>query len=247
MVDPEHSSWWSSESKRENERLPEQVKREERRPAEIVRPITMGSGVGSVVDERIVKYPLYNSFNYSLFLPSDYKTIRISLGITSPNLGEGKTTAVCNLATAIALGTGRKTIVVDSNLRRPRVHEIFGIPRGPGLGEALMGGEICVVPTQIENLFVLPAGKITTVSNFKIPSFRELLSSLFTEFEFVLVDMPSVAAGNFPTLIANQLTGLVVVVKQKKTKRKDIARLFRRVRKETILGFVMNEVNENDF
>lgn len=219
----------------------------QKQPTELIRPVRISTSVGRTIDHKTVNYGLYNSFNYSLFLPDDYKTIRLSLGVTSPNQGEGKTTAICNLATAISLGVGRKTLVVDLNPNNPRIHEIFGIPQSPGVSEAMSGGDICVVPTQIDNLFAMPAGNLTSLFQSKSSAFRGLLSSLSREFEFVLVDMPSASAKNFPTLIANQLTGLIVVVRTKKTKRRDMNRLFRRVREETVLAFVMNDVNENDF
>lgn len=230
-----------------NEHLPTRVEHNEQRPAELVKPVKFSTIPGEPIDEKTITYSLYNSFNYSLFLPEDYGSIKLSLGVTSPNEGEGKTTAVCNLATAISLGTGRRTLVVDLNLDNARIHKIFGIPRAPGVTEALVGGEICIAPTQVENLFAMPAGSLHLAVPTGSTSFRQLVSSLFKEFEFILVDMPSVSAANFPTLIANQLSGLIVVVKPKKTKRRDINKLFRRVREETVLAFVMNEVNEDDF
>lgn len=228
------------------EQLPSREGREIRPPSEFIRPVKIGTVPGRSVDKRVIKFGLYNSFNYSLFIPDDYRAINLSLGVTSPNEGEGKTTTICNLATALSIGIGRKTLVMDLNPNNPRIHEIFGISRGPGVAEALSGGEICVAPTQIENLFVMPSGNMGSFVSGKSSSFRGLLASLYKEFDFVLLDLPPVSARNFPTLITNQLTGLIVVVKTRKTKRRDIEKLFRRVREETVLAFVMNEVKEND-
>ena len=233
--------------RKNDDRLQPRRESEVRPPGEFIRPVRISSVPGKTVDKKTVRFTLYNSFNYSLFVPDDNRAINLSLGITSPNEGEGKTTAVCNLAMAISTGLGRRTLVMDLNHNNPRVHEIFGVPRSPGVTEALSGSEIFVSPTQVEHLFVMPAGATSALATVKSSMFRGLLSSLFREFEFVLLDMPSVSARNFPTLIANQLTGLIVVVKPKKTKRRDIDRLFRRVREETVLAFVMNQVDENDF
>lgn len=228
------------------EQLPSREGHEIRPPSEIIRPVKIGTVPGKGVDKGVVRFGLYNSFNYSLFVPDDYKTISLSLGVTSANQGEGKTTAICNLATAISMGIGRKTLLMDLNPNSPRIHEIFGLSRGPGVAEALSGGDICVAPTQIENLYVMPIGNVAALGSGRPSSFRGMLSSLYKEFEFVLLDLPSVSARNFPTLITNQLTGLIVVVKSRQTKRRDIQKLFRRVREETVLAFVMNEVKEND-
>ncbi len=247
MITPDSKYPDDSGHPKDGEPMSGHIRGNARYPIEYARPVRINTSPGDSVDTRIIKYNLYNSFNYSLFLPQDYRTIKLSFGVTSPNRGEGKTTAVCNLATAISLGTGRKTVVVDLNLSNPRIHNVFGIPSGPGLAEALVGEDICVVPTQIDNLFAMPAGNLKVIPPSKFLAFRGLLTSLFKEFEFVLVDMPAVQSRAFPTLIANQLTGLIVVVKAKKTKRRDVSRLFRRVRQETVLAFVMNEIDEKDF
>jgi protein-tyrosine kinase len=228
------------------EHLPARGESSPAQRSDLIRPVRISTTPGRTVDKKIVRYSLYNSFNYSLFLPDEQKAINLCLGVTSPNQGEGKTTAICNLATALSMGLGRRTLVMDLNLNNPKIHEVFGMSRGPGVSEALAGGEINVVPTQIENLFAMPAGNSAPLAPGRFSSFRGLLNSLFREFEFVLLDLPAVNVRNFPTLIANQLTGLIVVVKSRKTKRRDIEKLFRRVRKETVLAFVMNSVKEND-
>jgi len=213
----------------------------------IVMPVRFSVNTGQSIDRDVVAYHLYNSFNYSLLAPNSNKSIKLSLGITSPNAGEGKTTTVCNLATAISLGSGRRTVVVDFNLTRPRIHDVFGTQRGPGLTEALTGDDIYVTPTQMSNLFALPVGDTNIIPPSSLATFRDILSSLFTEFEFVIVDLPPVNARSFPTLIANQLNGLIVVVESGSTKRHDVNKLFHKIREKNVVGFVMNKVKENDF
>jgi len=229
------------------EQLPDENQFKEKVPTELIRPVRISATPGTNLDKKFIDYRLYNSFNYSLLLPNEYKPLNLSLGVTSPHQGEGKTTALCNLATAVSLGLGRKTVIVDMSATYPRLDKIFGIPKGPGVSEALQGGEICVVPTQIENLYAMPAGYMKTLANVYSHTFRAVLSSLMMEFEFVLIDMPHVLADDFPTLIANHLTGLVVVIKSGKTKRRDLNKLFRRVHRNKVQAFVMNEVRESDF
>ncbi len=222
-------------------------KRQDSLPRRLTRPVRVSADAGESVDRNVVSYPLYNSFNYSVFFPKSHEAVKVSLGITSPGREEGKTTTVCNLAAALSMGSGRRTVVVDLNLARPRIHEVFGTPRGPGLAEALAGEDICVVPTRLENLFALPIGDARIIQPSKLLAFREILASLFTEFEFVIADMPPTGSGSFPTLIANQLSGLLVVVRSRKTKRRDVSKLLRRVREEKVLGFVINGIEESDF
>lgn len=212
-----------------------------------IRPVVVNTRPAEFVNSNIISFELYNSFNYSLFLGDGKNTIRCSLGITSPNTGEGKTTSACNLAAALAMGSNRKTVLVDLNFTKPVVHEIFGITNGPGLSDALLGEEIFVTPTQIENLSVMSSGlnKIIPVKRFSF--FNEIATSLLHEFEFMIVDMPSVNTRSFPTLIANQLTGLIIVVEARRTKRRDVDRIFRHVNERSVLGFVMNKISESDF
>ena len=213
-----------------------------------LKPVIFNSNPGRLVDERIVAYHLYNCFNYSLFLNNNNNNnIKISIGVTSANRGEGKTTTACNLATALSLSSQRKTILIDLNTQSPRIHKIFGTPLSPGFSDALINNEICVTPTQVENLSVLPAGNLRFLPSNRLIYFNEIAHSLLQTFEFLIVDMSSVDIKNFPTLIANQLNGLIVVVESKRTKRRDINRLFRRVNEKNVIGFVMNKINDEDF
>ncbi|MEW6193633.1 MAG: CpsD/CapB family tyrosine-protein kinase [Bacteroidota bacterium] len=215
-----------------------------------LKPVIFNANHGKSVNEKIVNYHLYNSFNYSLFIngPSGKnKNIKCMLGVTSANQGEGKTTTACNLATALSLSSQRKTILIDLNTYSPRIHEIFGMPNSPGFSDALLGDEICVTPTQIENLSVLPSGNLKILPPNRLINFNIVAYSLLQKFEFLIVDMTSVDSKHFPTLIANQLNGLIVVVESSRTKRRDISRLFRRVNEKNVIGFVMNKANDEDF
>ncbi len=213
-----------------------------------LKPVVFSSVPSKSVNENIVAYQLYNCFNYSLFINNgNHKEMKYMLGVTSPNSGEGKTTTACNLATALSLSSQRKTVLIDLNINKPRVHEVFETPMSPGITDALIGDEICVTSTQIENLSVLPAGNFKKLPPNRLINFSIIAYSLLRTFEFIVVDLSSVDEKNFPTLIANQLNGLIVVVESSRTKRGDINRLFRRINEKNVIGFVMNKINDNDF
>jgi capsular exopolysaccharide synthesis family protein len=93
-----------------------------------------------------------------MFSPSE-ESLQVVL-ITSASAGEGKTTVAVNLATSFA-GMGRKTVLVDFDLRRPALHNMFDLELDPGLG-GVLSGQVepldAVRPTSVENLFLLPAG-----------------------------------------------------------------------------------------
>jgi capsular exopolysaccharide synthesis family protein len=92
-----------------------------------------------------------------VFAPADAHQVVL---VTSAVAGEGKTTVAVNLATSFA-GMGRKTVLVDFDLRRPMLHNIFDVDLAPGLG-AVLAGQVelldAVLSTPVENLYLLPAG-----------------------------------------------------------------------------------------
>ena len=231
--------------KEDNGRYSDKVFRQIDKP---LKPVVFNSKSGRSVNESIIAYQLYNCFNYSLFInDGNHKDIKCVLGVTSARPGEGKTTTACNLATALSLSSQRKTVLIDLNTHNPRLHEIFETPISPGFTDALLGDEICVTPTQIENLSVLPSGNLRVLPPNRLTNFSIIAYSLLQKFEFIVVDMAPVDSKNFPTLIANQLNGLIIVVESNRTKRRDINRIFRRVNEKNVIGFVMNKIKEDDF
>jgi Mrp family chromosome partitioning ATPase len=218
------------------------------------------------VDTNYVKYKFYNSFNYSL-LSREHQDINLSIGITSPKPGEGKTLIASNLAVSLAMGSQKNTVLIDLNVGRPALHKIFGVPLAPGLTEAFNSSEIHISQTAIENLYVLSAGKtIIPHENLfyqtqspnsvpqanlapslgldQLPAFRDILYSLEQKYELVIVDMPSVNSNTVPHLFANHMHGLIIVIRSGKTKREELDLMLQKVNEQQVLGFVLNHFNE---
>ncbi len=112
--------------------------------------------------------------------------------VSSATQGEGKTTLAIQLARRLAR-TGERTLLVDYDLRRPSIHRVFGIPRGPGVSECLQRefkvGQV-VRPTETENLSVVTAGNplgdlLGPLANGVTTDFFEQARA---EFTFVVVD-----------------------------------------------------------
>jgi Mrp family chromosome partitioning ATPase len=232
----------------------------------LVKPIVVNSDGSRHVDTRVVAFQYYNCFNYTL-LAKDHAGINLAVGITSPNPGEGKTLVASNLAVSLAIANQRETVLVDLNIRNSRLHSIFGTKPSPGLIEALSDGAIHVSETKIKHLYVLAAGNVRgnpwsaerlapvagaskgsvsrpSVGLEHLAAFRDVIYSLKQEFEFVIVDMPSIHERRFPILFTNQLDGLVVVIDARKTKHGDVDAMFHRLNKSQVMGFVFNRVDE---
>jgi polysaccharide biosynthesis transport protein len=152
--------------------------------------------------------------------------------VTSSNPGEGKTTVACSLAIALAdmtrlaegNGTGMvpRVLIVDADLRAPRVHTLMGVPQGPGLAE-LIEGTVPVVeavrPCKVPGLCVLPAGmaKANAADVLGSPAFKRVLRSLNQLFDIVVIDSPPILAVSDASVIAREGPPVLMVIGADKT------------------------------
>jgi len=138
-----------------------------------------------------------------------------SIVVTSTGPGEGKTTVACNLAMGMAMA-GQRVLLIDADMRRPRVHEALKVQREPGLSNLLVGAAKAnevMRTTTVPNLYVLPAG--TTPPNpaelLGSKRFADLLQSLRDHFDLVVIDTPPVMAVTDAAVIGYRATGVLFV------------------------------------
>ena len=175
-----------------------------------------------------------------------------SIAISSAEKGEGKSTTSTNLALALA-SAGKNTLLVDADLRRPRVHELLGLGREPGLSHLLYDDDINVsdFATDIDRLSVLPAGQ-------SVPNPAELLGSqrmqdmvdnLNDRFDFVIFDTPPVLLFSDAIALASRCDGTILVASASKTDGRAFdhaADLLEDVGAD-ILGCVLNRYDASSF
>jgi capsular exopolysaccharide synthesis family protein len=149
-----------------------------------------------------------------------------SLMITSSQPAEGKSTTVANLALAIA-HSGRRVIVVDGDLRKPVQHRIFDIPNDVGLTSVLSGDvdvndAIRYNPTHGIN--VLPSGPASPspAELLGLPIMHDVIVELSQNFDFVLVDAPSLQTVADATVLSLIVDGLVVAVARGEVRRETV-------------------------
>ncbi|HUN65102.1 MAG TPA: CpsD/CapB family tyrosine-protein kinase [Bacteroidota bacterium] len=264
-MEPESTAQPKSDEQNSGQRGPQTE--ENTKLVRVLRTIVVSEDRGKYVDERTVRFKYYNAFNYSL-LSRNSGEVNLTLGITSPNRGEGKTLIACNLAVSLAMGSQKKTILIDLNVQNPQLHRIFGIPQTPGLLDALRDTTIHVSKSAIEHLSVLTSGipsaapdprphekslpvpvDRTAQSPFlgleQLTAFRDILYSLEQAYDFIIVDMPAISNQGVPVLFANQLNGLLVVVDTMRTKKENIDAMFRSINKNQVLGFVYNRYRDD--
>jgi len=144
--------------------------------------------------------------------------------VTSPGMGDGKSTLIATLAISIAQ-TGRKTVLIDADFRRPRVHKLFpSINRECGMASVMAGDatlDEATRPTVVPNLSLLPCGPrpANPAELLTSPRFQELLGEIRTRFDFVLIDTPPVLLVSDPCVVAPRVDGVILVIRLNKNNR----------------------------
>ena len=172
-----------------------------------------------------------------------------SVVVTSTGPGEGKTLVASNLAIALAQA-GERVLLVDADLRKPRVHDIFGKPQKPGLSNVLVGNakpSEAVHSTDVAGLWVMPAGVHPPNPAELLGSKRckELLGSLAEYFDWVVLDTPPVMAVTDAAVMAHRATGVLFVVGSEMTARRAALRAVEQLEhgKAKFIGAVLNRVD----
>ncbi len=172
------------------------------------------------------------------------------LQVTSPAAGDGKTTLISNLAVSLAQA-GKRVLLVDCDLRRPRVHEVFSLDNSIGLADVLMSkAEVSEAwqTSEVTNLSILPSGPIPSnpAELLESPEFEQMLNRLRATYDFVLLDTPPVLAVSDPVSIAAHVDGVVLTIRLRKNSRAHAIRAKEVLNTSgvTILGTVVNGVGE---
>jgi capsular exopolysaccharide synthesis family protein len=153
----------------------------------------------------------------TMLLCGDQTETKRTLMITSANAREGKTMLASHLAGSIAR-TGRKTLLIDCDLRRPGIHRLFDVSESPGISEVLrkeISPADAVRPTRLDDLFVLAAGKCDRVAVEALArnDFPELLAELRNEFDFIIIDSCPILPVPDALLISKHVDAVVLSIR----------------------------------
>ena len=186
----------------------------------------------------------YRSLRTRLMLGEDGQPRRVLL-VTSPSKGDGKSVTAANLALTMAQDFNRRVVLVDADLRRPGVHELFGLPQTPGLADLLLGNltlEDAIVDLPDFNLSVLTAGLTPERPAELLGSvaMRRALDTLRARYDRVVIDMPPVVPLADVGVLAPQVDGVVLVVRAGATKKPQIERALSVFEANRLVGLVLN-------
>jgi capsular exopolysaccharide synthesis family protein len=186
----------------------------------------------------------YRSLRTALLLSSAHQ-LRV-VALTSAHSGEGKTATAANLAVVMAQ-LGRQVLLIDADLRKPRMHRVFNLSNREGLVHCLTGGEPLeqlIQPTGVNGLFLLPSGTIPPNPSELLASdrMRELLEVAQRRFDLVIVDTPPLLAVTDASVLGSMVDGVVLCLHAGRVQRGEaIASSDRlRVSGSRILGTVLN-------
>jgi succinoglycan biosynthesis transport protein ExoP len=213
-------------------------------------PVAITSWQGN---ESLVKESIRSVVTSLVMYGESFYRNRIIL-MTSPHPQAGKTTAVSNLGLALA-ESGRKVLIIDGDLRRPRLSSLFDVQDEIGLAELLGAGpeqknlqvEASLRATAYPNLYILPSGDASTdlPRLLHSPRLEEVLSSVRNQFDFILLDSPPMMALTDARLLSRNTDGVILVCRSGKTTGEQLAFSYRRLAEDGIevIGTILNDWN----
>ncbi len=200
-------------------------------------------------DSSFIVKEAYNAIRTNLLFTQQGEKCPVFV-VTSPTANNGKTINSINLAVSFAQ-MGKRTLLIDADMRNPTIHRMFSIPVKNGLSEILAGltDNIAVSKTDVENLSILTAGKIPPNPAELLSSARmdKLLDFVKDHYDCVFVDTPPINLVTDSTVFAQKATGYVLIVKTDTTNTNDVKNAVNSLQQidGNILGFVINDVNSD--
>jgi succinoglycan biosynthesis transport protein ExoP len=176
--------------------------------------------------------------------------------VTSPGPEEGKTLTSINLAVACAKTKGR-VLLIDADLRKPRLHQVFNLPHSPGLSDLLIDPaymdqhpmDLFVRSTPVESLFVLTSGEISgRMMIHKLlhsPEMEKTMTRLRQHFDAIFIDTPPVLQISDARLIAQNADGVILILRAGKTLRTMARAAMQQLSEDgtPVLGTILNDWN----
>jgi len=204
--------------------------------------------LGVFMDPKSVAAECCRSIRTNILFMSPDRPLR-TLVVTSPSPQEGKTTTAINLSVTMAEAGGR-VLLVDTDMRRPRLHRSFGVPNQTGISTVTVGKstiEEAIKRTDVPNLDVLPCGPVPPNPSELLHTdrFAAVLADCAKLYDRIILDSPPTSAVTDPAVLGNLADGVVLVVKAAETTR-DAAMHARRQltgAKAHLCGVIVNAID----
>jgi len=198
-------------------------------------------------DEKSPTGEAYRALRTNILRTTQDKLMKAIL-ITSANHFEGKTTTAINLALAMSDVPRYRTLLIDSDLRFPTIHDRLGLMKSPGLTEILersVSLDSEIMDTEKENLKVITSGNLPSypVELLESERLKVLIKKLKSEFDLILVDAPPLIPYSDASVLSSQVDGVLLIVASGKTRREDIQQVQATLQdnQAKVLGVVLNK------
>jgi polysaccharide biosynthesis transport protein len=200
-------------------------------------------------DTKSLVSEAYRSLRTSVLLSSGSGRPPKVLLVTSSQAGEGKTTTAVNIAITLSQ-TGEKVILLDCDMRNPRVHRVIGLENAAGMSTFLSGNSdlsSLIQQSEIPNLFAVPAGRIPPNPAELLGSARmkQGLALLDEYFDHIVIDSPPVLSVTDARIIGTLVDGVVLVIKGGETPKEAVQRTKRLLQEvhAHVIGTLLNNVD----
>lgn len=172
--------------------------------------------------------------------------------VTSALKGEGKTSTALNVGYAIAHDLGKSTLVIDCDLKQPKIHEYAGLGADPGLSQLLQqegaSFESCVHRLDESPLWILPAGSVTArpVELFKLKRLTSMLDVLKERYEYIILDAPPILPLADMNVFAGMADILAMVVRSTDTPTDIVQKAMKSLKSPSQAGIILTGIQANE-
>ena len=209
----------------------------------------------------IVSNPLFSEEleiirNPTSLISEQFKTLKVRirdfqnpprvLTISSPEQQDGKSVISVNFALALSMETGKRTVIVDCDLRSPSLDKYLGVVPEPGLIQHLSNGRFapyCCM-RRVGNLYFMTSGGISEspTEMLSVRKMKELVESLRKDFDTVILDAPPYSPVADAQIISGMSDAVIMVIRSGKTSNRSIDHAFKILDRKKLLGVVFNDV-----
>jgi succinoglycan biosynthesis transport protein ExoP len=204
--------------------------------------------LGVFLDPKSVAAECCRSIRTNILFMSPDRPLKIMV-VTSPSPQEGKTTTAINLGVTMAEAGGR-VLIVDTDMRRPRLHRSFGVPNQTGISTVIVGKatlEEAIKRTDVPNLDVLTCGPVPPNPSELLHTdrFAVVLADCAKLYDRIILDSPPTSAVTDPAVLGNLADGVVLVIKAGETTRESAMHARRQLAtaKARLFGVVVNAID----
>jgi capsular exopolysaccharide synthesis family protein len=211
-----------------------------------------------VVTNAVLNEKLEAARNAGSFTSEQFKMLKVQITdvssaaalkvitVSSPDPQDGKSLISANLAFSFAMDPGRRTIIVDCDLRSPSLGKYLGVNSEPGLLQYLANGQLspyCFV-RRLQNLYFMTAGGVAPnpIEILSMHKMRQLIETLKKDFDTIILDAPPYSPIADARVVTGLSDSLIMVVRRGKTSCSSTDRALKAIDRNKLLGIVFNDV-----